>query len=291
MGNRPILVTGADGMLGTSLVRVLRDAFDRDVVGLSHAALDVTQPSEVDAAMEHWRPSVVIHSAAMTSVDACETDADNAFRVNTWASRLVAQATFRCGADLVFISSCGIFPDAARPFHEYDVPSPRTVYGQSKWQAEVQVASGNPRSYIVRPGWLFGGHARHAKNFVYQRFLEAQQTSVVQSVVDRFGSPTLVDDVSRMIHGLLEAGQYGVYHVANDGMASRYEYVRSIVRGLGLRTPVVPCPASEFPRAAPVPVSEALASWNLSWLGLTALRPWQDALSEYVDQCRRQWLI
>lgn len=290
MANGPILVTGADGMLGTSLTYILREDYGRPVVGLSHRSLDVTEPTQVEAAMRHYQPAAVIHCAAKTEVDACETDIADTFRVNTWGSRLIAQATARYDAELVFISSCGIFPDAARPFHEYDRPDPRTVYGQSKWQAEWGVAADNPKTYVVRPGWLFGGHSSHAKNFVYQRFLEAQRISPVKSVRDRFGSPTLVDDASRVIHELLETQRYGVFHVANQGMASRFEYVRSIVLGLGLDTSVVPCSASDFPRPAPVPISEALASWNLRWGGIDPLRPWQDALGEYLAICRRDWM-
>lgn len=289
MGNRPLLVTGADGMLGTSLVRILGDEFHRPVIGLSRALLDVTRPGDVDAAIRHHRPEIVIHCAARTFADACETTPHDTYRVNTWGSRLIAQATARYGADLVFISSCGIFPDAVKSFHEYDVPAPRTVYGQSKVQAEAIVVTENPRTYIVRPGWLYGGRATHLKNFVYQRFLEAQQTKVVKSVADRFGSPTWVDDVSRVIQQLLETRLYGTYHVANEGITSRFEYVAHIVSGLGLQTPVVPCTASEFARRAPMPVSEALVSWNLGWAGITPLRPWQDALGEYLTTCRGQW--
>lgn len=290
MADRPILVTGSSGMLGTSIVRTLTDEFRRPVVALSHETLDVTHPTQVETVIREYRPSAVIHCAAKTAVDACETTIEDTFFVNTWASHLMAQATARYGCELVFISSCGIFPDAVRAFHEYDIPSPRTIYGQSKRQAELMVARDNPRTYIVRPGWLFGGQSFHARNFVYQRFLEAQQAPVVKSVDNRFGSPTLVDDVSRTIHQLLEAGVYGVYHVANEGMASRFDYVRHIVSGLKLSGSVVPCSAEEFPRAAPVPVSEALVSWNLAWAGLDRLRPWQDALDEYLATCREQWM-
>ncbi len=291
MGSRPILVTGAGGMLGTSIVHMLGDKYHRPVIGLSHRSLDVTHAAAVEAAIRHYRPAAVVHCAAKTAVDACETAVDETFRVNTWASRLVAQATARHGAELVFISSCGIFPNAVRPFHEDDVPAPRTIYGHSKRQAELIIATENPRTYIIRPGWLFGGQSGHSKNFVYQRFLEAQRVSVIRSVIDRFGSPTFVDDVSRAIHQLLETRQYGLYHVANEGMASRFEYVRSIVNGLGLQTPVVPCSAEDFPRPASVPVSEALTSRNLDRAGLFPLRPWQDALGEYLNQSRAEWRI
>ena len=286
MGSGPILVTGAGGMLGTSIVQILGEDHRRSVVGLSRSSLDVTDPTAVEAAMRHYRPTAVIHCAAKTSVDACESSIEETFHVNTWGSHLIAQATARYDAELLFISSCGIFPDAERRFHEYDMPQPRTVYGQSKWQAERQVIGANPRTYIVRPGWLFGGQPGHAKNFVHQRVLEAQRASVVRSVADRFGSPTFVDDVSQTIHQLLDTGLYGVYHVANEGMASRFDYVRSIVTGFGLDTPVVPCSAKDFPRIAPVPVSEALLSYTLEWAGIDPLRPWQDALGEHLTACR-----
>ena len=123
----------------------------------------------------------------------------------------------------------------------------------------------------------------HQRNFVYQRYLDAQKGPVMRSANDKFGSPTFTGDLASKVLEILETEEYGLYHVTNSGCASRYDYVKCIVEAFGLTNAVEPVDSSAFPRTAPVPDCELLANFNLSLLGLETLMPWDDAIRNYVS--------
>ncbi len=147
------------------------------------------------------------------------------------------------------------------------------------------------RTFVFRPGWLFGGTVEHQRNFVYQRYLEAGQKPVLTSASDKFGCPTFTQDLAAKMLEVIESEEYGTYHVTNSGSASRYEYVKFIVRSFGLDTPVEPVDSSSFPRSAPVPDCEMLENLNVKFLGLDAMQPWQDAIQKYVGSLKSELLI
>ena len=151
-----VLVTGAGGQLGRDLL----DAFPgAQVVGLAHADLDVTHEPAVVAALRDHAPDLVIHAAAFTKVDACETEPDTAWRVNAWGSWVVARACAATGAEMVYVSSDYVFDGRlGRPYTEFDPTSPLSVYGRSKEAGEQLVREALPAHYIVRTSWVQGAH-------------------------------------------------------------------------------------------------------------------------------------
>ena len=183
---------------------------------------------------------------------------------------------------MVYLSTCGLFGDERRCYSEYDPVVLKTRYAHSKFLGEEAVRRVSRRALIIRPGWLFGGIPAHRRNFVYQRYLEAKDKPVVQSVADKFGSPTYTVDLAEKMLELLAADLSGTFHVTNAGGASRYEYMKCIVEAFGLPTVVEPVDSSQFPRPAPVPASEMLANLNLQFAGLEPLGPWDEAIRRYV---------
>jgi dTDP-4-dehydrorhamnose reductase len=251
------------------------------VIGLSHQELDVTQADQVRAAMEQFRPDVVVHTPAIT-VDACEDNPEEGFRLHAWSAGLLARHCQRMNATLVYISSCGVFGDEVKFYSEYDQPQPKTHYARSKLLGEQLAGEACERTFIIRPGWLFGGAPTQQRNFVYQRYREAQQKSVMPSANDKFGCPTWTRDLSAKILEILETDEYGLYHVTNQGCASRYDYVQCIVESFGLDAAVEPVDSSAFPRRAQVPNCELLDNLNMKFLGVPLLRSWQEAIQSYV---------
>jgi dTDP-4-dehydrorhamnose reductase len=267
-------------MLATDLAGVAAAA-GYQVVGLTHAQLDVTQPGQVRQMLENVMPDVVVNTPGI-GVDACEVHPEEGYRLHTWASGVIARQCQRIGSAFVYISTCGLFGDEVRFYSEYDPVHLKTRYSRSKFMGEQAAKQWCDRTFVIRPGWLFGGTPGHRRNFVYQRFLEAQKEPVVRSASDKFGSPTFTQDLAKKVLEILETGEYGLYHVSNSGSASRYEYVKYIVEAFRLRTPVEPVDSSDFPRAAPVPDCELLDNLNLKFAGLAPLGPWQEAISRYV---------
>jgi len=282
---RKMLITGGRGMLASDLAKSMQAESGWEIHALSRSEMDVTDAAQVRRAVEGIRPDVVVHTAVL-HVDAAEDDPEKAYLLNAWATRLLARACDRVGATLVYISTCGLFGHEQKGYTEYDPVILKTVYARSKYEGEVYVNQHCERHYIVRPGWLFGGSISHAKNFVVKRYEEAKSKTDVSSACDKFGTPTYTGDLARGISSLLETGEYGVYHVANGGAASRVEYVRHIIECFGLKTNVSEVESSHFPRKANVPDCEVLDCLNMRYVGLPGLPDWREAIAAYIGEIR-----
>ena len=288
MGKK-ILITGSQGMLATDLAGVAALS-GYEVIGLSHRDLDVTQSVQVRHTLEQVRPDVVVNSPGI-GVDVCEERPEEGYRIHAWAAGTVARQCQRTGAAFVYISTCGLFGDEVKLYSEYDPVVLKTRYARSKFLGEQQASRECERTFVIRPGWLFGGTPSHQRNFVYQRYLEAQREPVLRSANDKFGSPTFTRDLAAKILELVATDEYGLYHVTNQGRASRYDYVKCIVKAFGLDTAIEPVDSSAFPRGAPVPDCEMLENLNLKFLGLPSMEPWQEAVSRYVGTLKAQSLV
>lgn len=284
---RRLLITGGDGMLASDLAADFA-ARQWQTISLSHQKLDITQGASVQKAVDELKPDVVVNTAVW-HVEPSENDPMAAYNINAWGVRNLAMACQTCGAALVQISTCGLFGDEIRPYHEYDPVTLKTVYARSKWEGE-QYARLCGRHYILRLGWLYGGGVGHARNFAAARYREALAKPVIQSASDKWGSPTWTLDVARALPALLESGQYGLYHLAGEGGCNRAQYVEAILRAFGLPNPVEEVDSSHFPRKADVPDCEILTSYNLGYAGLPRLPMWRDSLERYLRQLDRQGL-
>lgn len=267
-------------MLATDIARAAILAGYK-VTGLNHTQLDITNKKQVSEALDHHKPDLVFNTPGI-GVDSCEQTPEAGYRLHTWAADVIAQGCRRIGSELVYVSTCGLFGDEKRFYSEYDPVQLKTNYARSKYLGEQASLRSCEKTFVIRPGWLFGGTQEHKRNFVYQRYIEAKEANVIRSASDKFGPPTYTLDLSKKILEVVETGQYGLYHITNSGEASRYDYVRHIVRACGLSTSVEPVDSSSFPRQAPVPDCELLDNQNLDNLDLERLRPWQEAISEYV---------
>jgi dTDP-4-dehydrorhamnose reductase len=268
----------------------VRDVFADDELLLTDVVkgfepLDVRDPTAVMTAVASTKPGVVLHLAAATDVDRCEQDPDWAFHTNAIGTQNVALACQAHDAVLVYISTAGVFwGDKLEPYTEFDAPRPANLYGQSKLAGEQIVASLLSRYYIVRASWMVGGGPLDKKfvGKIVRLILEGKQP--LRVVNDKWGSPTFAKDLLTGVHRLLPTGYYGLYHMANPGSGSRYD-VALAVRD-ALQRPdvsIIPVSSDEFLLPAPRARSEVLRNLKLDLLGLHRMRPWQEALLEYVQ--------
>lgn len=269
-------------MLGSDFGLVLAQS-DHEVAAYPREKMDVRRLDPVRHLISSEQPDCIIHTAAFTNVDESERNPETAYAANTLGTWNVALACMETGAVMVYVSSCGIFDgNKVEPYTEFDQPTPLTHYHRSKYLGEQLVIRHCPRHFIVRPGWLFGGSHRHRRNFVEARRREALAKTEIVSAKDKFGSPTYTVDFARQVLELIETKAYGTYHVANVGLASRYEYVSEIIKHLALPCQVRPVGSDFFPRSAPVPMSEALDNACLKLRGILQMRPWEEAIEDYV---------
>jgi dTDP-4-dehydrorhamnose reductase len=271
-----IVITGHKGQLGTALQQVLAG---QELLGLDLPEHDITDPGSIVETIVAFRPDLVIHGAAMTNVDGCERDPELAFRVNVLGTQNVALACERCGATLVHISTNEVFDGKlGRPYYEWDTPTPQSVYARSKAAAEFYVRTLLNHFYIVRTAWLY---ARGGSNFVTKIVAAADKHGQLQVVTDEVSAPTYAPDLAAAIARLIYTGHYGLYHLSNDGICSRYEWACEILALSGRgHVPVRPITAHQWQRAAPPPLYAPLVNFSGAALGIS-LRPWQEALQEY----------
>jgi dTDP-4-dehydrorhamnose reductase len=253
-----------------------------DVLGLDLPECDLTDPATVMEALLPFRPEVVIHTAAMTNVDACERDPESAFRVNTLATQNVALACARVGAAMMHVSTNDVFDGTlGRPYYEWDPPSPRSVYARSKAAAELVVRSLLQRFYIARTAWLY---APGGNNFVTKILAAVDRPAGLRVVTDEVSSPTYAPHLAQAIAGLVRTEHFGFYHLVNSGCCSRYEWACEILRLAG-RTdvPVEPITTADWQRPAPPPLYTPLINLAGSALGIT-LPEWRAGLQAYFEK-------
>jgi dTDP-4-dehydrorhamnose reductase len=274
-----IFITGLDGQFGTALQGALAD---HEVDGASIPAWDVTDLRHVVDRFSAFRPDVVIHTAALTDVDYCARNPQEALRINGVGTYNVAMGCRAVDAWLVAISTNEVFDGCAtRPYQEYDLRNPINPYGYSKFVAEQVVERYVPRYMIVRTAWLL---APGGKNFAHKILARARSGEPLRVVTDEVGSPTYAPDLAEAIARLIVIERPGVYHLTNAGECSRYDFARMILRLTSLgNVPIEPIQLADFERPSTPPPYTPLANVFAAAAGVT-LRPWEEALAAYLDQ-------
>jgi len=273
-----IVITGANGQVGMALRNVLSE---HTLFNLDLPDFDICRPEAVRE-MADMRPDVVIHTAALTNVDACARDPNAAYHVNGFGTQNVALACLRSGAEMVYISTNEVFDGtASEPYHEYAPTNPINPYARSKLVGEQLASRWVQKLYIVRIAWAF---AKGGNNFPAKIIRAADERGALRVVTDEISSPTYAPDLAEALKKLIATGHYGIYHLPNEGVCSRYEFALEILR-LGGRAhiPVTPITSDEFERASTPPRYAPLKNNLAALLGIT-LRPWQEALADYFRQ-------
>ncbi len=281
-----VLVTGAGGQLGLDLL----DAYaDHDVVGLTHAELDVADEPAVAAAVADHRPDLVVHAGAWTDVDGCENDPDRAHRVNALGSWWVARACRRVGASMVMLSTDYVFdgegrtgPDGGRrPYTEFDPVDPLNEYGRSKAAGEQLVRGTLAEHYVVRTAWVNGARG---SNFVRTMLRVGREQGEAAVVDDQVGSPTFTRDLAAAIRELSVTGRHGTYHRTNRGTCSWYDLAAAAYDLAGLDVDMSRIRSDALDRDAPRPAYSVLSDRHSRLTGLTPLPHWRDGLAAMLDE-------
>ena len=284
-----ILITGGYGMLGRTLRRRLAEQ-GHEIAVADLPEWDVTDTDSFSAKLVALHPDVVIHCAAMTKVDDCETNRELAFKLNEEGSRNVALACKMCGARLFAVSTDYAFsgepPKEPWAWSETDIPRPQTVYGASKFAGEQMVQMILPEAVILRIAWLYGAGG---PSFIHTMAkLGAQEGAPLKVVNDQRGNPTSCDTVADAIAFLLTKPYVsGIVHATCEDQCTWYDLAVELFRLLGLKREVVPCTTAEFPRPAPRPKNSALKKSVLNLLGYRTPN-WRDALARFA---REEFLV
>ena len=279
-----ILITGAAGMLGHDLLEALsgHELIPTDVTG-GLRPLDITDTDQVMSTVAEVKPDVVVHSAAWTDVDGCERDPDMAFRVNGLGTWNIAAACARYDAAVLYVSTDFVFDgEKGSPYTEYDAVNPLGHYGASKLAGETHIRNICPRHFIVRTAWLYGVHG---KSFPRSMINLSKTRKELNVVADQIGSPTFTVDLAAVVRDLVESPLYGTYHVTNRGACSWFEFAAKTLALAGINdVEVKPIKAEDWPSPTRRPKYSVMRHYSLELQGRDDLRPWEDALADFVSR-------
>ena len=280
-----VLVTGANGQLGSELVALYAARSGDEVLGVDLPDVDITSSSSVGEVFASFSPDVVINCAAWTAVDAAEENEAGALAVNGEGPRVLARACRDAGAWLVQISTDYVFSgDATSPYAENATPDPRSAYGRTKLVGELAVQEELPDAhYIVRTAWLYG---HQGNNFVKTMLRLESERETIDVVDDQVGQPTYAADLAAQIVALFDARPAaGTFHGTNSGDVSWHGFTQEIFRLIGADPArVIAVTSEQFVRPAPRPAYSVLGHQRWADAGLSEMRDWREAIAEGMQR-------
>lgn len=285
---KKVAVIGGNGQLGSDVVSAFSGL--AEVFPLTHAKVELAHAESVRLCLQAIGPDVVVNTAAMHQVEACETDPSRAFAVNAQGALHLARAAEELGALLVHISTDYVFDGAkSDPYIESDLPLPLNTYGTSKLAGEHLVRAACRRHIILRTSALYGHQpcrAKGGKNFI-ERMLElGRSQGEVRVVASERVSPTSTLELAQQITALSDAGLYGLFHATSEGCCSWHEFATEIFSAAGMSVRCLPAAANEFPNKVPRPAWSVLENARLKQLGLNRFRDWREGLRCYLAKAK-----
>jgi len=280
MAKNKILITGSTGQLGMEFCSFKSDRFE--FVGVVRKEADIRDYKQVIKMVKKYEPEIIIHTAAMTDVDACERDQNLAMETNCSGTRNVALAAQKSNAAIVYFSTDYVF-DGTKPsaYVESDAANPISHYGYSKLMGEKVIREFHGNWTIIRSGWIY---SHYGKNFVKSIVSAAKKSKKPLKVVnDQRGSPTWTKEIVSQTMKILESGQNGLFHVAAQGEISRFDFAKQFLKRLNPSAKIEPCTSKEYPLPAKRPARSTLTSERLDSLGMNLMRPIETSLNEFLD--------
>ena len=282
---KKIMITGCNGQLGRALNSLYEkeqniEIINTDVFSGDHITpLDITDVDAVLSFVKERKPDAIINCAAHTNVDKCETDIDNAYKINAVGPRNLSLAATETGAKLMHISTDYVFPGTeSRALTEFDAVGPVSMYGKTKLAGENFVKEFSEKHFIIRTAWLYGD----GKNFVKTMLRLAQAHDEVSVVKDQFGTPTSALELAKAIRYLLPTENYGLFHGTCEGSCSWADFAAEIFRLAKKYTKVNYITTEEFASPTKRPAYSILDNYMLRLTTDFTFAPWQEAIAEYM---------
>lgn len=282
---KKIMLTGCNGQLGRALNGLYEKETDITLIntdvfqGEGIIPLDITDVDKVLSFVREVKPDAIINCAAHTNVDKCETDGDNAYKINAVGPRNLSIAAAETGARLMHISTDYVFPGTEnRPLTEFDAVGPVSMYGKTKLAGENFVRDFADKYFIIRTAWLYGD----GNNFVKTMLRLSEEHDEIGVVKDQFGNPTSALEVAKAVKYLLFTDNYGLFHGTCEGSCSWADFASEIFRLAGKKTKVNYITTEEFGSPTKRPAYSILDNYMLRLTTDFTFAFWEDAIAEYM---------
>lgn len=273
-----IWVVGAAGKLGSALVRILKENTDHKIIATDRNDVDITDIKAVEQSADVYRPTVIINCASLSNVKYCEENMIEAFKINALGARNLASVARGHNAKLIQLSTDDIFDGNEEDvLTEFDMPAPITVYAKSKLAGENFVKELNPRHLIVRSSWVYGAGEGDYFSYVAEKGRKGES---FEASSNHISTPTSAKELAAFINSLLDKSEYGVYHASCEGMCSRYDFAKAILKGLGYDENLVKKVDSAHK------LSTHLENLMMKMTGFYEMPAWDKALSDYIEEIK-----
>jgi dTDP-4-dehydrorhamnose reductase len=281
-----IAIIGSTGQLAYDLLKVLNEtSIERDVIGLTHAEIEVSHRGSVRDTLTPLHPDLVINTAAFHRVDVCEDEPERAFAVNAIGAHNIALIGLELGFALVHLSTDYVFSgDKGSPYIESDAVTPINLYGVSKAAGEMAIRYLLPNHFIVRSSGLYGvaGSSGKGGNFVETMIHLAREGRDIRVVNDQTLTPTYTYPLARQIVALSQTEAYGTYHATCQGDCTWYDFAVEIFRQTELSPNLSPQTTAQSGAQATRPTYSVLDNKALKQLKIDQMPTWQMALTDYL---------
>ena len=281
-----VAVLGANGQLGSDVCAAFRRNGD-EVVALTHADLELTSASTVEAALSASMPEFIVNTAAMHHVEKCEADPVGALQANAIGAKSVAEWAKRAGSTVSYVSTVYVFDGKkGAPYLETDVAAPLNAYGISKLAGEHFTSAIATKYFVLRVSAIYGQQPCRAKgglNFVELMLKLSQERDELRVVDDEFITPTPTVQIAAQLVALSRSSNYGLYHGTAEGSCSWYEFASEIFRVTGARVRLEKARPGEFPAKVPRPKYSVLENRALKTARLNVFTDWRDGLKGYLN--------
>jgi len=286
-----ILITGANGQLGNCLRDLAKEYQDKYRFFYTDVAeLDITDATAIDKYIIDNQINVIINAAAYTAVDKAEDDQENAYRINCTAVSNLANASKKHDLSLFHISTDYVFSgDSSKPHEENDTPAPKSVYGSTKLAGERAIQESGCRAVVIRTSWLY---SEYGNNFVKTMLRLGAERESLRVVCDQIGGPTYAGDLAKAIFCLMDRGLghtgTEIYHFANEGVCSWFDFSKAIMEMGGLKCRVEAIPSSDYPAKARRPASSVFNLCKIKKTISEDIPYWRDSLLLVINRLREK---
>lgn len=276
-----ILITGAKGQLGYDFQRLF-DEMDEKYIATDRDDLDITDIEKVREFVKEKNITLIINCAAYNNVDKAEDEPELCKKLNTYAPRDLAIVAKEIGADYITYSTDFVFDGKKKaPYTEEDIPNPLSVYGRSKYEGEKEVFKVKLDSFVVRTSWVFGIANNNFNKQVINWSKSKDELSIVD---DQISSPTYSKDLAYYSWELIKTKKYGLYHLSNDGEASKYDQGKYVLEKIGWQGKVNRAKTKDFNLKAKRAEYTKLDSLKLEKVIGKKIPSWENGIDRFLEE-------
>jgi len=281
-----LLITGSKGQLGNEIQSMVSLYPKYEYLFTDVDELDITSFDKLESYVKKNKPDCIINCAGYTAVDKAESEKEIAFKVNSTAVKNLAEITSKYNSLLIHISTDYIFDGKnCKPYLEGDTPNPKSIYGKSKLNGEIEIVFNAQKAIIIRTSWLYSSFGH---NFVKTIINKGKEKGTLNVVFDQIGTPTYAGDLAKTILDIIPnykpKEKTEIYHYANSGVASWYDFAKEIIDITKIKCTINPIETKDYPTPAQRPQFCILNSKKIQKDFGIAIPHWKDSLKDCLQK-------